>query len=151
MLNSEGSLVVKTEDSVWFSFEASGRNVFLFQKQFFKVPSSYRKKAGLNTFHVHKEYVIQLLGAGKRLFKTVDLTSLPRTVKKEYESYISTSKSTEDKSSFAVLFLTEDVPDFLLDSVFRILAKKYHPDVGGDPDKFKLYREAYNDCKRVRK
>lgn len=29
-------------------------------------------------------------------------------------------------------------------SAFRQLAKKHHPDIGGDPDRFKLINEAYN-------
>ena len=151
MLNSEGSLVVKDAGDDWFVLEASGRNVSLFQKQIFLVPVHYRKKVPGGIFSVHKDYVIQLLEVGYRLFKDVDLTSLPEDVKHKCESFVSIEESNAPKSSFSVLFLTEDVPRFLLDAVFRILAKQCHPDVGGDPEKFKLYREAYNECKEVGK
>lgn len=43
------------------------------------------------------------------------------------------------------LYLTQGAPLELVRAAYRILAKTYHPDVGGDEEKFKLLNEAYKE------
>jgi len=43
------------------------------------------------------------------------------------------------------LFVTADAPTEVIVAAFRALAKIHHPDVGGNPDAFKLLQEAYDN------
>lgn len=45
---------------------------------------------------------------------------------------------------YATLGLNKNASQEEIKSAFRRLAKKHHPDIGGDPDKFKAINEAYN-------
>lgn len=48
---------------------------------------------------------------------------------------------------YEVLGVKEDASTREINAAYRRLAKKYHPDKGGDPDKFQQVTEAYNILK----
>lgn len=47
--------------------------------------------------------------------------------------------------TWGVLHLTEGAPLELIRAAYRILAKTYHPDMGGDAEKFKSLNKAYKE------
>lgn len=59
-------------------------------------------------------------------------------------------KREEPTNDFRTLFLTPDAPDFIIDAVWKALARKHHPDTGGDAEAFRRYNEAYKKIKRKR-
>jgi len=44
---------------------------------------------------------------------------------------------------YEVLGINPDAEDVVVESAYRALSKQYHPDAGGDPEKFKEIQEAY--------
>ena len=47
--------------------------------------------------------------------------------------------------AWSKLFLIQGAPIELIQAAYRILAKKNHPDVGGDPEKMKVINVAYKE------
>ena len=45
---------------------------------------------------------------------------------------------------YRVLGILPNAPDEVIKAVYRALAKKYHPDAGGDPDRFRAISDAYS-------
>ncbi len=55
---------------------------------------------------------------------------------------ISTKNTKND--FYEVLHLTQDAPDYVVDAVWKILARKYHPDsIDGNQETFIKYKSAY--------
>lgn len=48
----------------------------------------------------------------------------------------------------ATLFLTQEAPLFMIDAAWKALALAYHPDRGGDPEKFRNAQTAYKELKK---
>lgn len=53
------------------------------------------------------------------------------------------SKCLVPASAWATLYLAEGAPEYVVDAVWKTLAKRNHPDVGGDAEVFKRLQEAY--------
>lgn len=70
--------------------------------------------------------------------------------REKWEAFTTGPKSlhTPSKSGRHVLFVTDHAPPEVVTAAYRALAKKHHPDNGGDEDAFKLVHSAYVDLKR---
>lgn len=44
---------------------------------------------------------------------------------------------------YEILGISSDAEEIVIESAYRALAKQYHPDAGGDPEKFKEIQNAY--------
>jgi DnaJ-class molecular chaperone len=55
--------------------------------------------------------------------------------------------STRQRSPHEVLFVTSNAPPEVVLAAYRALAKKHHPDHGGDEEKFKEIDAAYRKLK----
>jgi len=49
----------------------------------------------------------------------------------------------ESDRNFATLHLLPSAPAFLVDTVYKALARQHHPDAGGDPERMKAVNLAY--------
>ena len=91
------------------------------------------------------EYIVQA-AAAKGVH--VEFGNLLETHRRAVEtSKVSESQSFSD-SPYAVLYLTEGAPAFIVEAVWKAVARKHHPDVGGDEAVFKKYHAAYLKVKR---
>ncbi len=48
---------------------------------------------------------------------------------------------------YETLFLTPDAPAYILEAVWKATVAKYHPDKGGDPERFLEMKKAYERIK----
>ena len=75
------------------------------------------------------------------------LDKLTHILDKYYDEVILLGFPTQDLATDAwgKLFLVQGAPIELIQAAYRIMAKKHHPDVGGDPDKMKDVNAAYKE------
>lgn len=101
---------------------------------------------------VHHNRLPQVVAAGKRYFDHVDYRSLPpelqikivQFLEKEGDPVVVGSKR---KTPHETLFVVPGAPPEVIKAAYRALAAKYHPDHGGDPEKFRKIDEAYKALK----
>lgn len=103
-----------------------------------KIPGKYRTFA--EDWYVHEKYILYLLKAIKKARIAVDISAIPEYIR---------SQLVDDSSARDVLFITSYAPQFIIDGVWKILARRYHPDnqATGDPELFRRYSEAYQQLK----
>jgi hypothetical protein len=58
------------------------------------------------------------------------------------------SQAVDPDSPYAVLGVHENTPPEIVRAVYLAWVKNHHPDVGGDPEKFKKINVAYDQIKR---
>lgn len=66
----------------------------------------------------------------------------------EKESVVSYTNDLSTEQAYRVLFLTPQAPMVIVEAVWKALAKEYHPDCGGDAEKFKALVQAYELIKK---
>jgi hypothetical protein len=71
-----------------------------------------------------------------------------------HTNYVKGAKELDDSSltvnHYAVMFLTRNAPDFVVEAVWKALALVHHPDRGGDSALFVRVKNAYDAIKRER-
>ena len=72
---------------------------------------------------------------------------LAHILDKYYDETILLNFPTQDLATDAwgKLFLVQGAPIELIQAAYRVLAKKHHPDMGGDPEKMKQVNAAYKE------
>lgn len=83
---------------------------------------------------------------------SLDLQMEIASKKTEFRRGKSTSRPTLPTSSkidecYAALYLIPDAPMDIVNAAWKALAKKHHPDVGGDEETFKRLSDAYSKIK----
>lgn len=66
------------------------------------------------------------------------------------EAYLALPSPAKVRDPYEVLGLRPDAPDDLVDSSYRALSKKAHPDAGGSEDAFRELTAAHEAVKKVR-
>lgn len=98
----------------------------------------------------------KVIAYARHLFTRIDASSLPinlqtrvqKALQGNYEDDYSPEKDNslggkKDSSPYSILYLTPNAPDFIVKSVYKALAFKYHPDKGGDAEQFQVFKAAY--------
>ena len=98
----------------------------------------------------------KVIAYARHLFNCIDASSLPvnlqnrvqKALQGNYEDDYSPEEDNnlegkKDSSPYSILYLTPNAPDFIVKSVYKTLAFKYHPDKGGDAEQFQVFRDAY--------
>ena len=92
----------------------------------------------------------------RHLFNHIDASSIPiiyqEVVQEALQGVLDKEKfnyniSKKDISPYSILYITPNAPDFIIKAAYKALAFKYHPDRGGDADKFQEVRSAYEAIK----
>jgi hypothetical protein len=115
------------------------------------------------------EAICKVVGYSRHLFSYIDCSALPERYQREvhdslsgilkdgtippganYGPNIGVVKGNNDKSPYSILYITSDAPDFIVKSVFKSLVLKYHPDTGGNVDKFREVMKAHDKIKELR-
>jgi len=104
---------------------------------------------------VHWHWLPQVVGWARLHYDHVDYSALPT----EWQLRAAGASlrdgplelATGTQSPYAALYVTEDAPDEVVQAAYRALAKKHHPDVGGDADSFRRIREAFEEISSTRK
>lgn len=97
------------------------------------LPAAVRKfDVNVACWIVHKSKRIELEKILKQWYQKVDMSCIPVVTK-------------ETSSLYRKLHLTPDAPVDLVKAAFKVLSKKFHPDVGGDNDKFLEVAAAYSE------
>ena len=98
----------------------------------------------------------EVISYSRHLFNHIDSSSIPimyqevvqdalrGVVDKEKFKYKTIKK---DRSPYSILYVTPDAPHFVIKAAYKALAFKYHPDRGGDADKFQEVASAYEAVK----
>ena len=94
----------------------------------------------------------KVIAYSRHLFSQIDSSSIPiryqKTVQKALQGIIEDDTNyveniKKNNSPYSDLYLIPEAPYFLVKSVYKTLAFKYHPDRGGDSEQFQKVREAY--------
>ena len=67
------------------------------------------------------------------------------------EAYLQLAAPEQYRDPYEVLGIRSDALATIIEASYKALAKVHHPDVGGDPDKFKEIQDAYERIKKERK
>lgn len=93
----------------------------------------------------------QVIAFSKPVFDKIDYSSLPFKYQNIVEGVLDDKfyfydKGSKSNNNYSTLFLTNSAPYFLVKSVYKLLAKKYHPD-GDSPnsDRFKEIQTSYEN------
>lgn len=72
-----------------------------------------------------------------------------RTLIKRYGGSFEAAPNADDVNNpYRVLYLVKDAPDFVVEAAWKAIVRTKHPDVGGDPDEFLTFKQAYEKIKR---
>lgn len=123
-------------------------------------PPAFRRWDGIQKkWKVHVSKLPQIVSYGMRCFVHIDYQSLPEEIQIDIVHKIKGSKEANPRIWFfeetkedlySILFLTPDAPLEVIKAAYKALALKYHPDQGGDIEKFRKINEAYEKlCKKV--
>lgn len=143
---------VEEADSNFYVIKRPPKKVLDFLKHM--VPSRLRfLDQGL--WYVHRAYLIQVLQVGYK-YTEVDYLSLEKDLKDQIDelsqSWTKNTKRAQPSAGrelhLRALHLRSDAPQYVIDAVWKAVARHTHPDKGGDPELFKAYSEAYNNLKR---
>ena len=109
-----------------------------------------------NCWVVTPEVLPEVISYSRHLFNHIESSSIPvryQTVVQEALQGKINTKNTKSKTSFSspvkdvspykVLYITPDAPKFIVKAVYKALAFEYHPDRGGDSERFQELAEAY--------
>lgn len=104
----------------------------------YQIPQKFRVFD--DTWYVHEKWVPFLAKTAKRSRIAVDISACPEYIRSELVS---------GSDARDVLFVTANAPPFVVDAVWKALAKRYHPDntATGDPVLFRKYSDAYSKVK----
>lgn len=104
----------------------------------------------------------EVIAYARHSFTHVDASSLPiryqTTVQKALQGVIEESgtsrKNTNspehiDPSPYTILYIKQGAPDFVVKAAYKSLAFKYHPDRGGDAERFQEVTNAYNEIMKA--
>ena len=99
------------------------------------------------------EVLHKVISYSRHEFNHIDSSSLPLNYQKVIqralqglpEEKITTSKTTsKGNSPYAVLYIRDGAPDFVIKAAYKALAFEYHPDRGGNTEEFQRVKEAYD-------
>lgn len=69
-----------------------------------------------------------------------------------HTKYIANVRKLEDSTQvtdpWSVLYLRKGAPMYIVDAVWKALAKRLHPDAGGDAEAFRMVKEAYDTVRK---
>jgi hypothetical protein len=136
-----------------------GLNKALIHYLLFSVKRSYRYHSD-EGWCVHRSQIVNLTQLAYSHFHHIDYSALSndlqmkivqerprwRRIAPGNQSVDLTKPSKAE--AYRELYLTPDAPTFVVKAVWRVLAKKFHPDQGGDEEKFKQLKEAYEQVCR---
>ena len=104
-------------------------------------------------WYVHTSQVLDLTQLAYTTTGSVDWSALPDDLQQRITvaatgwCRVAAEKPIPPTLAYTTLYLTPSAPDFVIQAVWRVLAKKHHPDLGGDPEKFKEFKDAYDKVK----
>jgi len=108
---------------------------------------------------VHRDYLIYAIQLGYSELGYVDYSDISADLQVEIAKSKSSWKVRNDlpdvninlkyEECFASLFLTPNAPHEIVDAVWKAVVRKYHPDVGGDEDRFVQMKDAYEKIKGI--
>ena len=107
-----------------------------------------------STWEIHWPWVHSVAGWARGQGYTVDWSSLPDTWQMAAAGAsvgaASMSGGVSQPNAFEALYVEENAPDEVVTAAFRALAKKHHPDRGGDEEEFKKISDAYEAIRNFR-
>ena len=140
------------------------------------IPYNYRHwNPEYRCLEIHKKYLKLTTEVSEKMFAEVEISAKVRKdlleilsqepfrssqndfSEKSDGSYGSDKKSSLRASQFAKkiifqkFFLTPDVPEYILDAVYKTMVFKCHPDVGGDSEVFLELTKSYEELKLLYK
>lgn len=108
-------------------------------------------------WYVHTSEVVNLTRMGYAEFGHVDYRVLPDSLQMQIaaekhqwrkgSTYTPHQNSLGKSEALKIMYLQEGAPAFIIEAVWRALAKKHHPDRGGSNEEFTAYLKAYNVIK----
>lgn len=105
----------------------------------YKIP--YNKRIFSEHWFITVKYIPSLVKFARGRGIVVDVSSLPAYITKHLGEQVKTSPS-------ATLYLIDGAPEYIVDAVWKAIAKKWHPDKeGGDSSEFLKFKEAYDHIK----
>jgi hypothetical protein len=107
------------------------------------------------TWEIHWQWLHQVAGWARGLGYEVDWSALPET----WQMVAAGASVTGDVNSplqgtanpFETLYVAENAPREVVHAAYRALARKFHPDIGGDEDEFKKIDAAYRAIRKARR
>ena len=120
----------------WYLLENPSNKTVDFIKRHLTGRTSMRLEGG---WHVSR--IVDVINYALSNGEDVDYSILPDTIKAELKREVHSTSS-------ATLHLTDGAPEFIVDAVWKAIAKRYHPDTyTGDADLFMKYKAAYDKIK----
>ena len=137
-----------TDDFVWITQPSKQVTQWLRRS----VPSSFRyydSETHLG-WALHLKYVVDAAKLEHYFGGEVDVSRLPEDLRKfiddtRHEWVSDTSLSASPKGDpYRTLFVLPGAPKSVVTAAWKALARDHHPDVGGDPERFKELQAAYD-------
>ena len=148
-------MIVSRGDGDFFAIERASSDVCSYIKWSI-TPTMYRYYENAK-WYIHKDHLLDVVQLGYAKDKVVDYSQLSTPWRKCIDkAKLSWTKEniptiSDPSDSHSILYLTSNVPEYILEAVWRAVLKKNHPDVGGDPEVFMKMKKAYEDIKRKRR
>lgn len=126
------------------------RNVSKFVSTYLKtgVDTSYRY-FDEGYWFVHQEFLSRVVTIARSKSVVVDYHTLPDDIQILIASKRSTSNYTKSTQSYgdaySALHILPTAPEYVIKAVYRAMAKKHHPDQGGEAEEFRRITEAYKE------
>lgn len=104
-------------------------------------------KQYLDDWYVKEVILLDVVKYAISIGEDIDQSDLPEVLKEFIEEAL--SKTAYFKSDpWETLFLLKNTPEFVVDAVWKALARYYHPDLStGNAELFMKFKEAYDKVK----
>ncbi len=148
-------MIVSRGDRDFFVIERASNDVSSYIKWSI-TPTMYRYYED-GKWYVHKNHLLAVVQLGYVKNKVVDYSQLDAQWRTKIDkAKLGWTKEniptiSDPSDSHSILYLTSNVPEYILEAVWKAVLKKNHPDVGGDPEVFMKMKQAYEEIKRKRR
>ena len=122
----------------WYVLEKVPKKTIDFIKR--HLPVNTKMFVG-NRWHVTNSQIVNVINLTLSNDEEVDYRVLPQFLKDQVKHKV-------DDNPWSILHVAENAPEFIVDAVWKTLAKRYHPDTStGNADLFMKYKAAYDTIK----
>jgi hypothetical protein len=144
-------LVIKEKNIYWLTFHFKYNRRFITTIQNLK-PSSYRKfNKKLSCWEIHYTKLAPIVRDSLRFFKEIKYDDVNEVHKKIINDVLkhhqTDSKVVKSADAYETLYVAKNAPKEVIRAAYKALAMLYHPDHGGDAEKFRMIQEAYDKLK----